>query len=221
MRQNVIIILASGSPRRKQLLEQASLEFEVIVSDVEEKISKTAPDEVVIELSEQKCAAVCEEFIRKTPKNIETLINGSDKNGGILVVGADTVVSIDGNILGKPENGKDAFKMLMNLSGRSHEVYTGVTCKVLQYNTYLESLIETDSFSFYEETRVNMYPFDEYEALDYIHTGEPLDKAGSYGIQGIGSRLVRSINGDYNNVVGFPLSAFMKELSNREYITYI
>ena len=82
-------------------------------------------------------------------------------------------------------------------------------------NTLMNGLIEED-----ELIEVKMYPFDEYEALDYIATGEPMDKAGSYGIQGIGERLVESINGDYNNVVGFPLSRFMKELSEREYIGY-
>ena len=218
MKQNVVLILASGSPRRKELLQQAGLEFEVVVSDIEEKITKSKPEEVVLELSEQKCRAVSDEFIRKTPKSIFDMID--IKTGGILIIGADTVVSMDKMILGKPEDSKEAFSMLMKLSGRYHEVYTGVSCKVLQYNEFTEGLIETDSFSFYSETRVNMYPFNEYEALDYIATGEPMDKAGSYGIQGIGERLVESINGDYNNVVGFPLSRFMKELSEREYITY-
>ena len=218
MRQNVVLILASGSPRRKELLLQAGLEFEILVSDIEEKVTKTVPEEVVLELSEQKCSAVSYEFIRKTPNNLSDLID--IETGGIMVIGADTVVSVDNMVLGKPVDAKDALKMLMNLSGRSHEVYTGVTCKLLQYNSFTEGLIETDSFSFYSETKVNMYPFDEYEALDYIATGEPLDKAGAYGIQGIGERLVESINGDYNNVVGFPLSKFMKEMTNREYITY-
>lgn len=218
MNQNVVIILASGSPRRKDLLMQAGLEFEVVISEVEESVTKDIPEEVVIELSEQKCRAVTDEFIRKTPKSISDLIDV--RKGGILVIGADTVVSMDKAILGKPADSKEAFKMLMNLSGKTHEVYTGVSCKILQYNEYTEGLIETDSFSFYSETKVNMYPFNEYEALDYIATGEPMDKAGAYGIQGIGERLVESISGDYNNVVGFPLSRFMKELSEREYITY-
>ncbi len=218
MNQNVVIILASGSPRRKDLLMQAGLEFEVVISEVEESVTKDIPEEVVIELSEQKCRAVTDEFIRKTPRSISDLIDV--RKGGILVIGADTVVSMDKAILGKPADSKEAFKMLMNLSGKTHEVYTGVSCKILQYNEYTEGLIETDSFSFYSETKVNMYPFNEYEALDYIATGEPMDKAGAYGIQGIGERLVESISGDYNNVVGFPLSRFMKELSEREYITY-
>lgn len=218
MKQNVVMILASGSPRRRDLLEQAGLEFEVIVSDVEEIVTKTNPDEVVLELSEQKCAAVANDFMQNVPSNLGTLIDL--ENGGILVIGADTVVSLDNKILGKPEDAKDALKMLMNLSGRVHEVYTGVTCKVLKYNSFTEGMLEMDSFSFFVETKVNMYPFDEYEALDYIATGEPMDKAGAYGIQGIGERLVESINGDYNNVVGLPLSRLMKELAEREYIVY-
>ena len=218
MRQNVVMILASGSPRRRDLLEQAGLEFEVIVSDVEEIVTKTNPDEVVLELSEQKCAAVANDFMQNVPGNLGNLIDL--ETGGILVIGADTVVSLDNKILGKPEDAKDALKMLMNLSGRVHEVYTGVTCKVLKYNSFTEGMLEMDSFSFFVETKVNMYPFDEYEALDYIATGEPMDKAGAYGIQGIGERLVESINGDYNNVVGLPLSRLMKELAEREYIVY-
>ena len=218
MKQNVVMILASGSPRRRDLLEQAGLEFEVIVSDVEEIVTKTNPDEVVLELSEQKCAAVANGFMQNVPSNLGNLIDL--ETGGILVIGADTVVSLDNKILGKPEDAKDALKMLMNLSGRVHEVYTGVTCKVLKYNSFTEGMLEMDSFSFFVETKVNMYPFDEYEALDYIATGEPMDKAGAYGIQGIGERLVESINGDYNNVVGLPLSRLMKELAEREYIVY-
>ena len=218
MRQNVVMILASGSPRRRDLLEQAGLEFEVIVSDVEEIVTKTNPDEVVLELSEQKCAAVANGFMQNVPSNLGNLIDL--ETGGILVIGADTVVSLDNKILGKPEDAKDALKMLMNLSGRVHEVYTGVTCKVLKYNSFTEGMLEMDSFSFFVETKVNMYPFDEYEALDYIATGEPMDKAGAYGIQGVGERLVESINGDYNNVVGLPLSRLMKELAEREYIVY-
>ena len=218
MKQDIIIILASGSPRRRELLQQAGLEFEVIVSETEENTDKTKPEECVQELSEQKCSAVTREFLYKLPDNLGTLIDL--RSGGILIVGADTVVSIDGKILGKPANAKAALKMLMELSGRTHEVYTGVSCKVLKYNTFTESLIEVDSFRFYSETKVNMYNFDEYEALDYIATGEPMDKAGAYGIQGIGARLVKSIEGDYNNVVGFPLGEFVKELAGRDYISF-
>ena len=220
MKQNILMILASGSPRRRKLLEQAGLEFEVVVSDVEEIKPNNKPIDVVLELSKQKSRAVADEFIRKTPKNLDNLINTETKAGGIIIIGADTVVAIDDTILGKPDSPDAAFNMLKMMSGRTHEVYTGVTCNVLTYNTYIEGLLEVDSFQFYEETQVNMYPFNEYEILDYISTGEPMDKAGSYGIQGIGSRLVRSIDGDYNNVVGFPLSRFIRELIDRDYLIF-
>ncbi|MBR6402134.1 MAG: septum formation protein Maf [Eubacterium sp.] len=218
MKQNVVIILASGSPRRRELLTQAGLEFQVITSDVEEKTQFTKPWDVVLDLAKQKCDAVAAGFVGDS--NYETLKLLLAENTGILIVSADTVVSMDETILGKPADAKDALRSLMSLSGRQHEVYTGVYCKVLQYSSFQDALLEADSFGFSSKTEVNMYPFDEYEALDYIATGEPMDKAGSYGIQGIGERLVESINGDYNNVVGFPLSRFMKELAEREYIVY-
>ena len=133
MKQNVVMILASGSPRRKALLEQAGLEFEVIVSDMDEVITKTFPEEVVLELSMQKCGAVTEilkESVPNSISNVSGYVTGTDT--GILVIGADTVVSLDKKILGKPQDTKDALKMLMSLSGRYHEVYTGVTCKLIK-----------------------------------------------------------------------------------------
>ena len=222
MNQNVVIILASESPRRRELLQQAGLEFQIITSEIEEKTKEKAPEKVVLELSDMKCKTVADIFIRKTPKkeSLELINMLIPDDGGILVIAADTVVAYEGTILGKPKEPKEAKKDLMMLSGKTHEVYTGVNCRYLTYSSYLEKMIEADNFGFYSKTLVKMYPFDEYEALDYIATGEPMDKAGAYGIQGIGSRLVESINGDYNNVVGLPLSQIIKELSEREYITY-
>ena len=219
MKQKVLIVLGSGSPRRKELLKQAGLKFTVLVSSADEKINITAPNEVVIELSDDKCKAVSE-YIINNPECLKTEDFPDYEFSGkeLLVIGADTVVAIDNKILGKPEDNDDACKMLMKLSGRTHEVFTGVTCRLLNY--VAGEWQEKECFSFYSETKVNMYPFDESEALDYISTGEPLDKAGAYGIQGIGERLVESINGDYNNVVGFPLSRFIKELQEKKYIEY-
>ena len=226
------IILASGSPRRKELLEQMGVNPLVIPSRVEEHITETDPALVVEELSCQKAEDVALNwgtYMIEASESESPLLAPTEENvdqvpifdaNSAIVIGADTVVSVDDKILGKPADAKDALSMLMNLSGRTHEVFTGVTCKVLTYNSYTEGLLETDSFTFYSETKVKMYSFDEYEALDYIATGEPMDKAGAYGIQGIGERLVESINGDYNNVVGFPLSKFMKEMSERGYIIY-
>jgi septum formation protein len=219
MKQNVMIILASGSPRRKELLTQAGLEFQVMTSDIPEKTEFTAPKDVVLDLSGQKCDAVADIFLRNNDNEMLSMLLA--EGGGILIVSADTVVAMDDKILGKPKDAKDALNSLMSLSGRTHEVFTGVSCRVLKYNPSTKKLEDSDSFSFYSGTEVKMYPFDEYEALDYIATGEPNDKAGAYGIQGIGERLVESINGDYNNVVGFPLSRFMKELAGRGYISYV
>ena len=205
MKQNVHIILASGSPRRRELLTQAGLKFEILVSEVEEKTEYEKPWDVVLDLAKQKCDAVAKTVT---------------KDSSILIVSADTVVSMNETILGKPADEEDALKSLMSLSGHTHQVYTGVFCKLLKPAPSDSSMIESDSFGFTSKTDVKMYPFDEGEALDYIATGEPMDKAGSYGIQGIGERLVEFINGDYNNVVGFPLSHFMKELHERGLIEY-
>lgn len=228
MKQHISIILGSGSPRRRQLLEQAGLDFKVLVSDVEERITEREPQNIAIELSDQKCKAVCDCLFSGMDKASPDLADSitelskelTDNSRNVLVVGADTIVSRDGIVLGKPLDKDDALRSLMLLSGRSHEVYTGVTCRILQFNSREQGFEEKDMFSFCSKTTVNMYAFDEYEALDYISTGEPMDKAGAYGIQGIGERLVESIEGDYNNVVGFPLSRFMKELSRYGYISY-
>ena len=221
MKQNVIIILASGSPRRKELLTQAGLEFQVITSEIEEVSRFTEPEKLVCDLSAQKCTAVADKLMAdmsdKSSGMLELLLA---EGTGIMVVSADTVVSMDGRVLGKPTSARDALSSLMSLSGRSHDVYTGVTCKVLRKDMVNSLLYEYDSFTFSSATEVQMYDFDEYDALDYIATGEPMDKAGAYGIQGIGERLVKSISGDYNNVVGFPLSRFIRELKERGYISY-
>ena len=178
------IVLASGSPRRKDLLKQVGINFEVITADVDEITSATSPSDVVMDLSRLKANAVY--------SNV--------KNKPILA--ADTVVAFNDKILGKPKNEDDAFSMLKMLSGNIHEVYTGVT------------IIDLDGkfHTFYECTKVKMYDFSDDEILSYINTKEPLDKAGAYGIQGLGATLVEKIDGDYNNVVGLPVSRVYKEL---------
>lgn len=215
MKQNVFIVLASESPRRKELLEQAGLKFQVITSNIDEQTVYSEPDRIVMDLSEMKCRAVADKIsesynvIKKIPEEYDQ----------ILVVAADTIVSRGGVSLGKPKNKEDALNTLRRLSGRTHEVYTGVNCVLLSREEG-RKIKETDAFGFYSETKVKMYRFTEADMIDYISTGEPLDKAGAYGIQGIGERLVEYIKGDYNNVVGFPLSKFIKELSERKYIEY-
>ena len=198
MKQNVKIILASGSPRRRELLTQAGLEFTVLVTDADESIDITDPAEVVHILSQRKADAAADEFLKRREDGEE-----------VLIVSADTVVALEGKVIGKPKDEKDALDILMSLSGKTHDVYTGVSC-ILITGDKRENVI-----SFVERTGVTMYAFDEAEALDYISTKEPMDKAGAYGIQGIGARLVEKIDGDYNNVVGFPLAAFLRRCYNR------
>ena len=119
------------------------------------------------------------------------------------MVGSDTVVALDGKILGKPRSEKEAVEMLRSLSGRIHKVYTGVAIVCGEKVT-----------SFFEETEVEFYPLTDQEILDYVATGEPMDKAGAYGIQGRGAVLVKRINGDYFNVMGLPISKVYRELKD-------
>ena len=179
------IILASNSPRRKELLEQAGIEFEVCPADIEEITDKTLPNEVVEDLSHMKAQAI----FQKHPEEI--------------ILAADTVVAVDGEILGKPKDAADALNMLTKLSGRVHEVYTGVT--IIKGDT-------TRNFSVC--TKVKMFENSEKLLKDYIATGEPMDKAGAYGIQGKGAILIEGIEGDYNNVVGLPLAKVYRVLYN-------
>lgn len=190
------IILASASPRRRELLEQIGLAFEVRVSDVEEKVTVSDPGQVVEELSRQKAEAV--------------LAALEEMEEDVLVIGSDTVVALEGHILGKPSDAEDAAGMLEELSGRSHEVYTGVTL------LYRPGAGESGGSqecrkTFHERTKVAFYPLTEQEISDYVSSGECLDKAGAYGIQGIFARHVQGIEGDYYNVVGLPVGRLYQE----------
>lgn len=176
------IILASASPRRKELLSLLGWDFEIMVSDVEEVITSSEPSQVVEELSKQKAVDI---FGKTT--------------GDVLVIGADTVVAYKGSILGKPKGEEDAKAMLSMLSGNTHEVYTGVTlCKRVDGKEICET--------FHECTKVTFYELSKGDIAWYLGTKEGEDKAGSYGIQGYGTRFVKSICGDYNNVVGLPVA---------------
>ena len=172
------IILASASPRRKEILELADLKFDVITT-------KTAPNEVVMELASIKA----KDIYKKSEKQS-------------MVVGADTVVAYQGQILGKPADEADAKRMLTMLSGQTHEVYTGV-CVIEDGKTK----------TFYEETKVTFYEISDEQIDRYIKTGEPMDKAGSYGIQGKAAVFIKGIEGDYYNVVGFPIARFLQEIT--------
>ncbi len=182
------IILASASPRRKELLSQLGMDFEVLVSDVEEVITETEPNRVVEELSMQKAEAV----FRRT-------------EGDVMVIGADTVVAMEGAILGKPRDEKHAIEMLRLLQAKEHCVYTGVTLYVRKGDNEFRN-------TFSECTYVKFYPMTDGEIKWYVETKEPMDKAGAYGIQGMGARFVEKISGDYNNVVGLPIARLYQEI---------
>ena len=187
-------ILASASPRRRELLTQVGLEFEVMVSDADENIEESlSPDELVKRLSLIKAAAVKEELSAK----------GAD--GDSAVIGADTVVFHNGEILGKPKDEEDAFRMLKSLSGDTHSVYTGVTI-----------LLGDETSTFANETKVVFDTISDEEIKRYIASKEPMDKAGAYGIQGLGGAFVTSIEGEYANVVGFPIGEFCHILRERK-----
>ena len=182
------IILASASPRRRELLSALGLSFEVRPAIGEEHPEPGLPGgETAKRLSRAKCLEIA-----------------ADADGDDVVIAADTVVCLDDQILGKPADEEDAERMLKALSGRDHRVFTGVT--VARGGRVLSD---------YEETAVHFRPLTEREIAAYIATGEPMDKAGAYGIQGRASLFVRAIEGDYFNIVGLPLcklGQMLKEL---------
>lgn len=184
------IILASASPRRRELLEQIGAVFEVCPAIGEEKITKTEPGEAAEELSRGKCREVFQSL-----------------EDDVTVIGADTIVVLDGKILGKPGSADEAVQMLSSLRGRSHQVFTGVTVMSREGE-------KTQTVTFHESTQVSFYPMSDKEIEEYVSDGEPMDKAGAYGIQGKGAVFIREIRGDYNNVVGLPVARLYQELKN-------
>ncbi len=178
------IILASKSPRRQELMSRITRDFEVIVSDAEEYIPQGMPAaEVPVFLAAYKAGAVAQ--------------NHHDR----IVIGADTVVILDGQVMGKPKDADDAARMLHALSGCEHIVVTG--CCIIRGTHWV---------TFSKATRVRFYPLSDAEIVEYIATGEPFDKAGAYGIQGQGSLLVEGIDGDFFNVMGLPIAELKREL---------
>lgn len=178
------LILASGSPRRKELLTQAQLTFTISTSSISEQIDEPmSPKQVVETLASQKAKDVF------------------NHNQDSIVIGADTVVAINDTILGKPSDAKEARQMLTMLSGNTHEVYTGVAIVSSEH-----------SLIFHEKTLVTFWDLTLSEINKYIESGEPFDKAGSYGIQGLGALFVKEIQGDYYNVVGLPLAKTVRNL---------
>ena len=187
------IILGSASPRRRELLAQIGVEFEIRVSDKEEIYHSERPEDIVCELAMMKAENVASEL-------------SEEERQDSVVIGADTVVVLDGKILGKPADAEDAVRMLSSLQGRSHEVYTGVAVTAFSGN------VETQRENYAIETKVYVNPMTEQEIRDYAATGEPLDKAGGYGIQGRFAACIDRIEGDYYNVVGLPVSRVYRTL---------
>lgn len=182
------VVLASASPRRRKLLEQVGLQFDIIPANIDEDdIAITSPEQFVMELANRKA-----HHIAKT--------KAEDK----IVIGSDTTVYLGDELLNKPTDEKDAYAMLTQLSGNTHQVYTGVSLMVGELGK--ES-------TFYVKTEVTFRELGEKEKIAYIATGSPMDKAGSYGIQDdFGSVFVSNISGCYYNIVGFPLSRFFEEI---------
>ncbi len=182
------LVLASASPRRKELLAQIGLAPKIVPSTIEEMITTAVPEEAVMELSRQKA----EDVAARQPV-------------GSCVIGADTVVAAGGEILGKPATHQEAYRMISMIEGKTHQVYTGVT---LVYCGQKGFRVKT----FVEKTNVHLYPMSEEEIKAYTDSTEPMDKAGAYGIQGKFAAFIKGIDGDYNNVVGLPVGRMYQEM---------
>ncbi|MBS6722776.1 MAG: septum formation protein Maf [Clostridiales bacterium] len=211
------IILASGSPRRKELLEQAGYRFIIEVSDADENIQAEFPGTLVEELSHRKAGAVAAHYLRPAQncqpagapaggtaqtvasENVPSAAGETASNDVVTLIGADTVVVLDGKVLGKPDGEEGAVRMLRALSGRSHQVYTGVSLLLIRDGAL------TAEEKFHVCTDVTMREMTEEEIRRYVATGEPMDKAGAYGIQGKAAVFISGISGDYYNVVGLPI----------------
>lgn len=178
------LVLASSSVNRRQILERAGIAFDWMVSDADETAAGLSPEALVLELSKRKLEAVL------------PCCAPSD-----VVVAADTVASIDGEILGKPHDAAEASRFLHLLSGRTHVVYTGVSIAFASRRA-----------AFCETTDVTFYPLSEQEIETYVASGEPFGKAGAYGIQGPAALFVERICGDYNNIFGLPAARLMREI---------
>lgn len=193
------IVLASASPRRKELLEQIGIEFEIAVSKGEEKYKSTVPEEIVKELALGKAENVAADLVDARRDFVNAWRD-------LVIIGADTIVVQDGEILGKPEDEEHAFRMLQSLRGREHQVYTGVA--LLEYTEDGTKRVVSHA----EETKVFVHAMEDEEIRRYISTGEPMDKAGAYGIQGRFAAYIDRIEGDYYNVVGLPVAYLYQQL---------
>lgn len=199
--QHKRVVLASSSPRRREILSNAGLRFEVVPSRFKEKLHKgsfAAPHAYAVETAKQKALEVADRMHQK------------DLRAPDVVIGADTIVAVGGLILEKPVDKQDAYRMLSRLSGKEHSVFTGVA---IVHCCTRDGQLDTEVSEFYEETTVKFSELSEELLWEYIDSGEPMDKAGGYGIQALGGMLVEYVRGDFLNVVGFPLNRFCKELA--------
>ncbi|KAL2614145.1 hypothetical protein R1flu_025837 [Riccia fluitans] len=196
------IVLASASPRRAELLQGLGLKATIVPSTFAENL----------EISSFPCPG---DYAVATAKEKALEVSLHSHNGGLadLVIGADTVVELDGRVLEKPSDAEDAFRMLSNLSGRQHKVYTGVSLVLPKVR---DSVVGRQPFvrAFWEETKVEFAMLESEAIRAYIASGEPMDKAGAYGIQGIGGSFVKGVQGCYFNVMGFPVHRFSEEVNS-------
>ncbi|MDY5212673.1 Maf family protein [Intestinibacter sp.] len=182
------IILASASPRRKEILQNTKLKFDIEKSDIEEVVLENeSPEDMVVRLAYEKAFDVAK------------------RNTDRLVIGADTIVALDDEVLGKPKDQKEAYQMIKRLSNKTHKVITGISLINLKENKIIKD---------YVVSLVTFKDLSEDSIKDYINTNESLDKAGAYGIQGYGALLVKNIQGDYFNIVGLPISRLSDLLKN-------
>lgn len=197
---NKNIILASASPRRRELLSLVTKEFTVVTADVDERAA-----EIKMEEEGTPALKVSEHLAEIKAKAVFDSLSEEEKENSI-VIGADTSVILDDVIYGKPIDREDAVRMLSSMSGREHVVATGVAL-----------FAGSSKRIFTEETRVEFYALDDFQRKlisDYCDSGSPYDKAGSYGIQDMGALLIKRISGDYSNVVGLPVARLARELAN-------
>lgn len=195
---NLPVILASASPRRRELLSRLGIDFTVIPARGEERITSEDPARIVQDLAHQKAAEVL------ASQEVSEILAEQNADSA-LVIGADTIVVKDGRILGKPKDADDAFRMLCSLRDDVHQVYTGVSL-------ILRDQEREQTVSFHEMTKVYFGPMTDAQIRAYIATGDPMDKAGAYGIQSGGGKYISRIEGDYENVVGLPVRRLEEEL---------
>lgn len=190
------VILASGSPRRKEIMDQMGISFEAVPSHEKEVVEHDIPSKMVEALAKLKADDVASRF-----ESIED---------NLIIIGADTLVFHKGQVMGKPKDRDDAIRMVKSLSGDTHEVYTGVYI-IIRNNEDKENKKE-ENIAFSVCSKVTVQPLTMEEIEDYVDTGEPYDKAGAYAIQGRFGIYIKEIQGDYYNIVGFPISRIYEEL---------